>query len=259
MMRTARRTGWMAAVLVVSGCGNQPLVEPGDSLTQASPDAVADGVMVETLEAADEPSGATGLNTTTEACSNSTESFVNAYSIIIAAARDDGTPKGDALSMRDAACLYELSTSPIDCLNCYVTLVEEIYALETSSEQFTAALTGAAERPNPVDTNATGSGTFSLNSDETELSYSVSASGLSGDVTGAHFHFSADGAAGSGVVVFPITQSVVNDGNGRATAEGTWSLTAADLLNLRLGYIYVNFHTEANVAGEIRGNLNSAR
>ena len=94
-MTTARRPGWVAVVLVTSGCGNQPLVELGDSLTQASPDAVADGVMVETLEAADEPSGATGLNTTTEACSNSTESFVNAYSIIIAAARDDGTPKAD--------------------------------------------------------------------------------------------------------------------------------------------------------------------
>lgn len=72
---------------------------------------------------------------------------------------------------------------------------------------------------------------------------------------GAHFHFSVDGAAGSGEIVFAITDMIVNDGDGGATADGTWPLTAVDLVNLRLDYIYVNFHTEANPAGEIRGNL----
>ena len=72
---------------------------------------------------------------------------------------------------------------------------------------------------------------------------------------GAHFHFSADGAAGSGGIVFAITDSVVNDGDGGATAEGVWNLTADDVRNLRLDYIYVNLHTDANPAGEIRGNL----
>ena len=121
--------------------------------------------------------------------------------------------------------------------------------------EFQATLTGDAERPDPVDTEATGTGTFSLNAAETQLSYNVSASGLSGDVIGAHFHFSADGAAGSGGIVFAITESVVNDGMGGATAEGTWPLTAEDLLNLQLDYIYVNLHTDANPAGEVRGNL----
>lgn len=120
---------------------------------------------------------------------------------------------------------------------------------------FTAALTGAAERPDAVETDATGTGTFSLNADESELSFNISASGLSGDVTAAHFHFAADGAAGFGDFVFAITQTVANDGNGGATAEGTWNLTSGDLANLRLNYIYVNFHTDANPAGEIRGNL----
>ena len=125
----------------------------------------------------------------------------------------------------------------------------------SDATEFQATLSGGAERPDPVDTEATGSGIFSLNDEETQLSYSISTSGLSGDVTGAHFHFSADGAAGSGGIVFGITESIVNDGNGGATAEGTWSLTAVDVLNLRLDYIYVNFHTEANPAGEVRGNL----
>ncbi len=123
------------------------------------------------------------------------------------------------------------------------------------ANEFRATLTGDAERPDPVATNAMGTGTFSLNAAETQLSYNISVSGLSGDATGAHFHFSADGAAGSGGIVFAITDSVVNDGNGGATAEGTWNLTAEDVLNLRVDYIYVNFHTEVNPAGEIRGNL----
>ena len=87
------------------------------------------------------------------------------------------------------------------------------------------------------------------------LDYDITASGLSGDVTAAHFHFSAAGAAGFGDVVFAISDAVVNDGDGGVTAEGSWDLTAADLANLRTAYIYVNFHTATNPAGEIRGNL----
>ena len=121
--------------------------------------------------------------------------------------------------------------------------------------EFEATLTGDAERPDPVQTDGMGTATFSLTADESQLSYDIVASDLPGDVTGAHFHFSPDGAAGSGGIVFPITDSVVNDGDGGATAEGIWNLTAEDVVNLRLNYIYVNLHTEANPAGEIRGNL----
>ena len=125
----------------------------------------------------------------------------------------------------------------------------------SDATEFQATLSGGAERPDPVDTEATGSGTFSLNDDETQLTYNISATGFSEDVTAAHFHFSAVGANGSGGVVFAITDSVVNDGAGGATAEGVWNLSDADVLNLRLDYIYVNFHTGTNPAGEIRGNL----
>lgn len=120
---------------------------------------------------------------------------------------------------------------------------------------FEATLSGDAERPDPVVTDGMGTATFTLSADESQLNYNIVASDLSGDVTGAHFHFSADGAAGSGGIIFAITDTVVNDGDGGATAEGVWNLTAEDVLNLRLNYIYVNLHTEANLAGEIRGNL----
>ncbi len=125
----------------------------------------------------------------------------------------------------------------------------------SDATEFQATLSGGAERPDSVDTEATGSGTFSLNDDETQLTYNISATGFSEDVTAAHFHFSADGASGSGGIVFSITDSVVNDGEGGATAEGVWNLSEGDVRNLRVDYIYVNFHTETNPAGELRGNL----
>ena len=97
-------------------------------------------------------------------------------------------------------------------------------------------------------------GTFMLNAAETELAYDITASGLSGPLTGAHFHFSATGAAASGPIVFDITDAVMEEG-GAVTARGTWAVTAEDVTNLRVRYIYVNLHTDQNPAGEIRGDL----
>ncbi|GJM24235.1 MAG: hypothetical protein DHS20C16_06500 [Phycisphaerae bacterium] len=123
------------------------------------------------------------------------------------------------------------------------------------AKSFVADLSGAAERPDPVQTNATGTATFELNDAGTQLTYNITAEGLSGDVSGAHFHLSDNGPEGSGGVVFGFTEVVVNDGNGGATAQGTWDLSADDVADIRAGDIYVNLHTDANPAGEIRGNL----
>lgn len=129
---------------------------------------------------------------------------------------------------------------------------------DSEATEFSAVLTGAAERPDPVETDGMGTGTFQLNEEETELSYDIEVSGLSGDVIAAHFHLSLTGAEGFGDVVFGITDSVVNEGNGSASASGVWPLTSEALQNLRLGYIYVNFHTAQHPAGEVRGNLVAA-
>ena len=128
----------------------------------------------------------------------------------------------------------------------------DIYGGSTSS-RFTTTFSGDAEVP-PVVSDGTGTGTFELSADESSLSYSITASGLSGPVTAAHFHFAAAGPAGSGGVLFEITDSV-EEINGEITLEGTWPLTAEDVVNLRVDYVYVNLHTEANPSGEIRGNV----
>ncbi len=128
----------------------------------------------------------------------------------------------------------------------------DIYGGSTSS-RFRTTFSGDAEVP-PVVSDGTGTGTFELSADESSLSYSITVSGLSGPLAAAHFHFSATGPAGNGDVLFDISDSI-EEISGEVTLEGTWPLTADDVVNLRINYVYVNLHTEANPGGEIRGNV----
>ncbi|HEY3244922.1 MAG TPA: CHRD domain-containing protein [Phycisphaerae bacterium] len=116
---------------------------------------------------------------------------------------------------------------------------------------FIATLTGAAEVPATASLG-TGTGTFTLNAAETELSFTISATGLTGEVIAAHFHRGATNV--SGPVVFNITSSVVS-ADGQATADGTWPIGSADRDALLAGDIYVNLHTVQFPDGEIRGQL----
>jgi len=147
---------------------------------------------------------------------------------------------------------------------------------------FLADLTGDQEVPNPVVTNAYGTGTFILSDDQTELSYSVEIYGLDiGDIrtpepddniTGTHLHNAPAGA--NGPVVFGMIgpqhdvvdrKITINDGNaGSIVLEGIWNVAdeaeGADALanqigNLLSGDIYINVHTPGNGGGEIRGQL----
>ncbi len=117
---------------------------------------------------------------------------------------------------------------------------------------FTANLSSDQEVP-AIDGDASGSGTFTLNAQETTLSFSVTVSGLSGPVTGAHFHEGPAGTAGP--IVFDITATVEELPDGTVTASGTWDVNAADVVALLDGEIYINFHTAQNPGGEARGQL----
>jgi hypothetical protein len=122
---------------------------------------------------------------------------------------------------------------------------------------FTANLAGVQENP-PVTTDAGGTGSFSLNSDQTELKYEITYIGLSGTLTGGHFHMGAVGANGS------VVRSISATGDpASATISGTWSSTDASqpftqalAKALLAGQLYVNFHTAANPGGEMRGQIN---
>ena len=106
-------------------------------------------------------------------------------------------------------------------------------------------LSGAQEVP-PVNTAATGSGTITVLMDRS-VSGNVTTSGVAG--TAAHIHMAAPGQ--NGPVIVPLNK----------TGENVWSVPDSIRFNdaqyeaYRLGNLYVNVHSAANPAGEIRGQV----
>ncbi|MBM3836501.1 MAG: CHRD domain-containing protein [Verrucomicrobia bacterium] len=120
------------------------------------------------------------------------------------------------------------------------------------SKAFSVALTGAAERPNPVTTTATGSGKLTIVGNQ--LSFNITYSGLSGVATGAHIHLPASTEQTAGV---SINFQAFNGGafGTSGSLVGTVTLTAEQLAAIVGGQAYVNVHTAANAGGEIRGQI----
>ena len=82
-----------------------------------------------------------------------------------------------------------------------------------------------------------------------KLSWKGSYSGLSGPATAAHFH---TGEAGkNGGIAVPIFAGAA----AKSPFEGSATLTDAQATDLMAGKLYVNIHTAANKAGEIRGQV----
>ena len=116
-------------------------------------------------------------------------------------------------------------------------------------KHFTAALTGAEEVP-PVETAATGSADVTYDTETMMLTWTAEYSGLSGPAAAAHFHGPAAMGENAGPV---ITLEDIE-----SPAEGTTMLTAEQAADLEAGNWYLNFHTEANPDGEIRGQVTPA-
>jgi hypothetical protein len=118
---------------------------------------------------------------------------------------------------------------------------------------YTALINGLQEVPTVV-TTAMGSGIVSVDAMETNAHYMFVVNGLSGDITGAHFHNAAAGANGG--VVHNISTSFSQSGTSDA-AFNYWTMgfTATNAKQFRDGEIYVNIHTAANANGEIRGQV----
>ena len=111
--------------------------------------------------------------------------------------------------------------------------------------QFEAVLSGAAENP-PNASTGTGTGAFTLNAAETNLSVSVSFSGLSAPQTAGHIHGPAAPGVNAGVVFgFPNLGAV----------NTNWAIPANHVLNLKAGLLYVNIHTQTFPGGELRGQI----
>jgi len=108
-----------------------------------------------------------------------------------------------------------------------------------------AALNGASQVP-PNNSSGTGSAAIKLDGDV--LSWTIVYSGLSGPVTGAHFHGPAPVGANAGVIV-PFAGSLASP------IIGSKQLTAAQIAQLKSGLWYLNLQTAANPGGELRGQV----
>lgn len=114
---------------------------------------------------------------------------------------------------------------------------------------------GAAERPNPVASNGTGTITGTYNLQNNMIEYTITWSGISGNPSAMHFHGPADVTLAAGVQV-PI---MVPSGAGTSgTVSGTATLTDAQETDLLAGKWYYNIHTAAYPGGEIRGQVTAA-
>ena len=139
---------------------------------------------------------------------------------------------------------------------CIYTLITLIlvgnYLFSQNSIIFTAKLDGNQTVP-AVTTTAVGTGTFVLSSSGTQVTYHVTVNGLSGSITGAHFHNGAMGVGGG------VVKTLSFAGN---TTSGVWGSADANqpftdslLSELLRGRLYINVHTSANPNGEIRGQV----
>ena len=121
----------------------------------------------------------------------------------------------------------------------------------SSGSNFEARLSPSQET-HSVTSN--GSGIAFLTLTEAGLSFHLTIDALSGPFSAAHFH---NGPAGqNGGVVRTITGDFTgNTASGFWTADDSEPLTEALIKELLAGNLYLNVHTSANPAGEIRGQI----
>ena len=113
-----------------------------------------------------------------------------------------------------------------------------------------AELTASNEVP-PNNSKGAGSVTATFDTATKTLAWKGTYSGLTGDATMAHFHGPGEPGQNAGVAVWISTK-----GSAFPTSfEGRATLTDAQAAELLAGRWYVNVHTAANPAGEIRGQL----
>src|SRR6185503_1823336 len=123
-----------------------------------------------------------------------------------------------------------------------IAAIAAIVACEDSNEPtiaYSASLSGANERPNPVTSN--GTGTFSATIDANNvLNYTVTFSGLTSNSNNGHIHgpIAATGNAAAGVLV-----NFNDPNNGRTITLGATSGTATGSVDLKV-------NLNANISGD---------
>jgi hypothetical protein len=142
-------------------------------------------------------------------------------------------------------------------------------ALAQSTINMATTLTGGEETPAPgVNTGAAGSARIHVDIVNEELSVILTVVNLPAATTAAHIHVAPKGLAGPIVIDFPILTGRTGDlsqtfrvgASSFRTQPQIGIVTMNDAIQSIInGNAYVNVHTTANPAGEIRGQLTLER
>jgi hypothetical protein len=125
-----------------------------------------------------------------------------------------------------------------------------------------AVLNGAQEVP-PTISAATGTATVTIDAARTTINVTMTTQGFTTPVTASHIHFGPAGTNG-GILfslfaapgVFPATVTKILTSADFTPDAVNGIITFADAVNAVLvGNTYINVHTQANLGGEIRGQL----
>ena len=124
--------------------------------------------------------------------------------------------------------------------------------IKTPKNKYTLSGNASGDQEVPaVTTSAAATLTGTYDKESRELTYTINWTGLSGDVTAAHFH----GPAAAGETASPLQDITIGTNGMDGSASAT--ISASDALNSALldGKVYYNLHTAANPDGEIRGHV----
>jgi subtilisin family serine protease len=121
---------------------------------------------------------------------------------------------------------------------------------ELPARNFVTFVNGQNEVP-PVDSDVTATGVFTYTAGSGTVEYRLD---FAEPITMTMAHFHRGPAGQSGPVAVPIAIGDGTFGPGDPLA-GSVTLSAADAVLLRTGGLYVNFHTAAHPAGEVRGQV----
>ena len=136
-----------------------------------------------------------------------------------------------------------------------LTLTALAFALPASAggRPYTTSLSGAAERPDPGDPDATGSAHVTVNPGTRQVCWSVSVQNVDLPLVAAHIHTGNANVAGPPTIFLIPAGATDPDGvlEGCATVDRTLALG----LILHPEDYYVNVHTNLFQAGAARGQL----
>lgn len=113
---------------------------------------------------------------------------------------------------------------------------------------FKASASGAQEVP-PNASKGSATVTATYNTADHMLSWQGSYSNLTGAPFAAHFHKGAPGKNGG------IAVAIFGNKDAKSPFKGSKTLTDAQAKDLMAGLWYLNVHTAAHKAGEVRGQL----